>query len=93
MWGISKGLLTYQSQSRFFIHIQYQIYTPKISTCLQIAFNPQGTKLLTASADKTAKVWDPMSGTCLQALEGHTDEIFSCAFNYEGDTVITGKEW
>ena len=27
----------------------------------------------------------------LQTLEGHTDEIFSCAFNYEGDTIITGQ--
>ena len=45
---------------------------------------------MTASADKTAKLWDPLSGTCLQTLEGHTDEIFSCAFNYEGDTIITG---
>ena len=27
----------------------------------------------------------------MQVLEGHTDEIFSCAFNYEGDTIITGE--
>lgn len=27
----------------------------------------------------------------VQVLEGHTDEIFSCAFNYEGDFVITGR--
>ena len=26
-----------------------------------------------------------------QILEGHTDEIFSCAFNYEGETIITGS--
>ena len=25
----------------------------------------------------------------LQVLEGHTDEVFSCAFNYEGDTILT----
>lgn len=25
-------------------------------------------------------------------MEGHTDEIFSCAFNYEGDTIITGSK-
>ena len=25
-------------------------------------------------------------------FEGHTDEIFSCAFNYEADTIITGNE-
>jgi len=24
-------------------------------------------------------------------LEGHGDEIFSCAFNYEGNTIITGE--
>lgn len=28
----------------------------------------------------------------MQVLEGHTDDIFSCAFNYEGDTIITGSK-
>lgn len=32
------------------------------------------------------------SGKCLQVLEGHEDEIFSCMFNYEGDTIITGSK-
>ena len=32
------------------------------------------------------------TGDCLQVLEGHTDEIFSAAFNYEGDTIITGSK-
>lgn len=27
-----------------------------------------------------------------KVLEGHTDEIFSCAFNYDGDTIITGSK-
>lgn len=59
---------------------------------MQVAFNPQGTRLLTASADKTCRVWDTVSGACTQSLEGHTDEIFSCAFNYEGDSIITGSK-
>ena len=58
---------------------------------LQITFNPQGTSVLTASSDKTARLWDPDTGMCKQILEGHTDEIFSCAFNYEGNTIITGN--
>ena len=29
---------------------------------------------------------------CAQVLEGHMDEIFSCAFNYEGDHIITGSK-
>ena len=44
-------------------------------------------------ADKTARIWDPLSGECKQILEGHTDEIFSCAFNYEGNTIITGIDY
>ena len=57
-----------------------------------MTFNPQGTRLMTASADKTARLWDPLTGECKQILEGHTDEIFSCAFNYEGNTIITGSK-
>lgn len=57
----------------------------------QTCFNPQGTRILTASSDKFARLWDVESGECLQILQGHTDDIFSCAFNYEGDTIITGE--
>lgn len=28
----------------------------------------------------------------VQVLSGHTDEVFSCAFNYEGDSIITGSK-
>lgn len=64
---------------------------PHPPAAFQTCFNPQGTRILTASSDKVARLWDADTGNCLQLLEGHTDEIFSCAFNYEGDTIITGK--
>jgi dynein assembly factor with WDR repeat domains 1 len=46
--------------------------------------------IIYSGADKTARIWDPLTGECKQIIEGHTDEIFSCAFNYEGNTIITG---
>lgn len=57
-----------------------------------MAFNSQGTQILTASADKTARIWDAKTGQNLQVLEGHTDEIFSCSYNYEGNIIITGEQ-
>jgi dynein assembly factor with WDR repeat domains 1 len=56
----------------------------------KVMFNPQGTLLVTASNDMTARVWDVAGGFCLQVLAGHTDEIFGCAINYNGNTIITG---
>ena len=58
----------------------------------RFTFNPQSSKVLTASSDKTARLWDTETGDCLQILEGHTDEIFSCAFNYAGTTIISGSK-
>ena len=48
----------------------------------KVVFNPQGTKILTAGFDQIARLWDSETGELLQELEGHTDEIFSCSFNY-----------
>ena len=32
----------------------------------KVAFNPQGIRILTASSDKTARLWDAETGDCLQ---------------------------
>lgn len=70
----------------FFLHIaQFRPY-------LQVSFSPSGSRLLTASSDHTAVIWDSDSGDIIQRLEGHTDEIFSAGYNYEGDTIITGSK-
>ena len=38
-------------------------------------FNSTGTKLVTASADCTARVYNVMTGTCTGILLGHEGEI------------------
>jgi WD40 repeat protein len=38
--------------------------------------------LALASEYKTIKTWDASSGTCLQTLKGHSNEVMSVAFLY-----------
>jgi WD40 repeat protein len=52
-------------------------------------FNERGDKVVTASKDRTAKIFDVASGACLHTLEGHTDWVDSALFSEFGDKVVT----
>ena len=54
-------------------------------------FSPDGQQVLTASRDKTAKVWSAASGACLLTLEGHEDWINSAGFSPDGQQVLTAS--
>jgi hypothetical protein len=53
-------------------------------------FSPEGDRIVTASWDDTAGVWDP-DGTLLSTLEGHTNSVNSAVFNPEGDRIVTAS--
>lgn len=38
---------------------------------LDVNFNAMGTKIVTASADHTARVYSTMTGSCLSVLDGN----------------------
>ena len=50
---------------------------------------PDGLRIVTASFDKTAKIWDAASGMEIFTLEGHTDGLLSAAVVRNGTAVIT----
>lgn len=58
----------------------------------RFCFSPQSTRMLTASADCTCRLWDNTTGICVETLSGHTDEIICCAFNYLGNWIITASQ-
>jgi WD40 repeat protein len=55
---------------------------------LSAAFNPKGNRLVTASEDATAVIWDLFSGHEPKTLR-HDNEVHDAIFNQDGSTVLT----
>src|SRR5262249_40605726 len=55
------------------------------------AFSPDGSRVVTASADGTARIWNPQTDTEIAVFEGSKDHLFSARFNPDGTGVITAS--
>jgi WD40 repeat protein len=55
-------------------------------------FSPDGKWTCTASSDKTAKIWDAVSGKLLLNLEGHESAIRSVSFSIDGKKILTASD-
>jgi TIR domain/WD domain, G-beta repeat len=55
-----------------------------------VAFSPDGTRIATASWDKTARVWDSASGHELARLT-HDDSVYGVAFSPDGTRIATAS--
>lgn len=54
-----------------------------------IAFNHDGTRLVSASVDDTSRVWDVDSGESITTLSGHTASVLTANFSRYGKFVVT----
>jgi len=58
---------------------------------LDVSFNTTGNRLVTASADCTARVYNVMTGACIAILIGHEGEISKVQFSPNGAKIITAS--
>jgi WD40 repeat protein len=56
-----------------------------------LVFSPTGRTLATASADGTARIWDPTRGRELDRVLGHSGPVTSVAFTPDGARLVTGS--
>jgi WD40 repeat protein len=56
-----------------------------------VAYSPDGRRIVSASWDKTVRVWDARSGAELACLQGHTDEVYSVAYSPDGRRIVSGS--
>ena len=55
------------------------------------AYSPDGTRIVTASRDKTARIWDSGTGAPLGVLSGHSGIVESAAYSPDGTRIVTAS--
>ncbi|MBL8865008.1 MAG: hypothetical protein JNK93_05555 [Planctomycetia bacterium] len=57
-----------------------------------VSFSPDGSKLASASFDKTVKLWSVADGKPVHTFTGHSDFVYSVAFAPKGDWYATASK-
>jgi hypothetical protein len=61
-------------------------------TVNDVAVTPDGARIVTGSADRTARIWDARTGAELRRLTGHTRPVNSVAVTPDGARIVTSSE-
>jgi len=54
--------------------------------------SPDGSRIVTASTDRTARIWDAATGKEIAVLRGHDRAVHSAAFSPDGSRIVTASE-
>ncbi len=58
---------------------------------LGCAISPNGQFIVSASADRTLKVWEVATGQELRTLSGHSDKVLGCAISPNGQFIVSAS--
>jgi hypothetical protein len=56
-----------------------------------VAFSPDGSRLASASEDKTVRIWDVASGQSVHTLIGHKNDVKGVAFSPDGSQIASAS--
>ncbi|MBA4019282.1 MAG: serine/threonine protein kinase [Pirellula sp.] len=66
-----------------------RVFAGHTKPVLSLSFNRAGDRLVTGSADGTARLWDVAAGAELRLLRGHASGVESVAFSPDEQTIVT----
>ena len=57
-----------------------------------LTVSPDGSRIVTASQDKTALIWDAHTNVQLAVLSGHDGVVTSAAYSQDGSRIVTASQ-
>ncbi|HEX9385495.1 MAG TPA: helix-turn-helix domain-containing protein [Anaerolineales bacterium] len=57
----------------------------------RVAFSPDGKMVATSGDDRTARIWDPLSGKEIMVFKGHSYSVTGVAFSPDGKYLVTAS--
>ena len=83
----------YERLSAFYLRLADQAErNSHTDVVYEASFNADGSRVVTAGADGTARVWDVATGAPVAALIGHSEAVYTAAFSPDGTLVATGSQ-
>ena len=73
--------------------VKYYIGTLKGHTNFvnSASFSPDGSRIVSASYDKTVRIRNAATGECIRTLEGHTSYVRSASFSPDGSRIVSAS--
>ena len=57
---------------------------------LVAVWSPDGKKIASGSEDKTVRVWDSFSASCLGSFIAHTGAVLTLTWSFDGKKLASG---
>ena len=72
--------------------LRLALIVPDNYSMLSATFSPDGMRIVTASNDKTARIWDSETGQEIKALIWHEESVKSAVFSPDGKRIVTASD-